>query len=373
MRTPSTLIASTGRPASTAVVKGRGAQSNPHNRFAERQVVDFDDGWWQAADPDLPEPSCRTQLHVDHAKSIISSNRSPDIPFTQSVNPYKGCEHGCVYCFARPSHEYLDLSLGQDFETQIFYKPNAVALLEQQFNKPGYVPEPIALGINTDAYQPVEKETGLTRALLELMLRYRHPVSIVTKGSLILRDLDLLSELAHHDLVSVMISLTTLDPQLKRIMEPRAAAPGTRLKVIRSLREHGVRTGVLVAPIIPFINDNELEALVTAAVDNGAQNAGYVLLRLPYQLKDLFCDWLDAHYPLRKERVLNTLRDLHGGDLYRSEFGTRMTGSGIYAQLIKKRFAIATERNGIRDDRFWNLRTDLFEVPGRAQQFTLGF
>lgn len=355
--------------AQTAPIRGRGAQSNPHNRFAPRQSLDFDDGWWREPDEDR-RPA--TEVFVDHSKTIISTNRSPDVPFRQSLNPYRGCEHGCIYCFARPSHEYLDLSLGQDFETKLFFKPQAVDQLETFLQRPGYRCEPIALGINTDAYQPLEKSKQLTRQLLETLLRYRHPVSLVTKGSLILRDLDLLQELAKLNLVSVMLSVTTLDDELKRIMEPRAASPGTRLKVISRLRENGVPVGVLAAPVIPFINDHELEKILRACADHGADQAGYVLLRLPHQIKTLFNDWLETHFPERRERVLNTMKDLHGGQLYRSEFGTRMQGQGIYAQLIRNRFHMAREKYGLVNESRRELRTDLFHVPGTAEQYSLG-
>ncbi|MFM1895740.1 MAG: hypothetical protein RLZZ385_814 [Pseudomonadota bacterium] len=351
--------------------RSRGAHSNPHNRFAQHQVLDFDDGWWR--EPEDATRKSPTVVAVDHSKTIISTNRSPDVPFHQSLNPYRGCEHGCIYCFARPSHEYLDLSLGRDFETRLFYKPDAVDQLEAFLQRPAYRCEPIALGINTDAYQPLEKNLQLTRQLLQVMLRYRHPVSLVTKGSLILRDLDILQELAQLGLVSVMVSVTTLDDELKRIMEPRAAAPATRLKVIRRLRDAGVPVGVLLAPVIPFINDHELETILRACGEHGAQQAGYVLLRLPHQLKTLFGDWLDAHYLQRKERVLNTMKDLHGGQLYRSGFGTRMQGQGIYAQLIRRRFQLARDKYGLRDDSRQALRSDLFRVPGTAEQFSLGF
>jgi len=352
------------------IVKNRGAQSNPVNRFAPRQTADFDDGW---AEEDDPLPALATEVFADRSKTIVATNRSPDIPFEQSINPYKGCEHGCVYCFARPTHEYLDLSLGRDFESKLFYKPNAVELLEKFLNRPGYRCRPIALGMNTDAYQPLEKEKRVTRGLLETLLRYKHPVSLVTKGSLILRDLDILAELARDDLVSVMVSVTTLDKELKRIMEPRTPSPVTRLKVIRGLSERNIRVGALVAPIIPCINDDELESIVAACAEHGAGQTGYVLLRLPYQLKDLFADWLELHFPLRKRKVLNMLRDLHGGDLYRSEFGARMRGRGTYARLIEQRFDIARRKNGLLADRRWNLRTDLFRAPGGVEQYSLKF
>ncbi|MEX0617998.1 MAG: PA0069 family radical SAM protein [Pseudohongiellaceae bacterium] len=368
------------------VSKTRGAQYNPPNRFADTLRTDFSDGWElgelsvftaesreSGADEFGVIQDPATETFVDHSKTIVSSNSSPDIPFTRSINPYKGCEHGCVYCFARPTHEYLDLSLGKDFESKIFYKPDAEALLQKFLAKPGYQCETIALGTNTDPYQPLEKEKQITRQILETLLRHRHPVSIVTKGSLILRDTDLLAEFARQGLVSVMVSVTTLDTQLKRIMEPRTASPSTRLKVISGLRDAGVPVGVMVAPVIPFVNDNELESIVDQSVAHGAQSLGYVMLRLPYQLKDLFSDWLEVHFPLRKERVLNTLRDMRGGSLYQAEFGKRMRGEGVYAELIRQRFEVVGRKNHQRLTGMPSPRTDLFQVPDRAEQFSLGF
>lgn len=356
--------------------RSRGAQSNPHNRFAARRSEPVDDGWPgdradQEPSLDTATRSADTQAMVDRSRTIVTDNDSPDVPFSSSINPYKGCEHGCIYCYARPTHEYLDLSLGRDFETRLFYKPDAVAQLKAHLDKPGYRCRTIALGANTDPYQPLEREKRLTRGILETLLEYRHPVSIVTKGNLILRDLDLLAELQALDLVRVAISVTTLDNELKRIMEPRASAPATRLKVVRRLREQGIPVGVLLAPVIPCINDHELEDIVAASVQAGAQSVDYVMLRLPWQLRELFTEWLGTHFAQRRERVLNRLRDLRGGDLYRGGFGSRMTGEGIHAELIAQRFAIARRRYGLDASDGGPLRTDLFRVPGRAEQLGL--
>lgn len=350
--------------------RGRGARYNPANRFGDRSMEAVDDGWARGEEEDAP-PRLPTEAFAERSRTIVSTNRSPDIPFEQSVNPYRGCEHGCVYCFARPTHEYLDLSLGQDFESKLFYKTNAVELLERFLARDGYRCKPIALGINTDAYQPLEKEQQLTRRLLQTLLRHRHPVSLVTKGSLILRDLDILSEMARDGLVSVMVSITTLDRDLKRIMEPRAPSPEARLGAVRGLAGAGVPVGVLMAPVIPFINDGELEAVVDAAVEHGAGDAGYVTLRLPHQIKDLFDDWLEAHFPLRRKKVLNILRELHGGRLYDARFGARMTGQGVYAELIRRRFDLVRRRHGLDGRHRWSLRSDLFRVPGRPAQQAL--
>ncbi|MEM7055161.1 MAG: PA0069 family radical SAM protein, partial [Pseudomonadota bacterium] len=311
--------------------RGRGAVSNIENRFVKQSTQEFDDGWQRELE-DLPV--LQTQIAAETAKSIISRNQSPDVGFEQSINPYRGCEHGCVYCFARPSHSYLDLSPGLDFETRLFYKHNAVELLEQELRKPDYVCKPIVLGINTDAYQPIEKKLGITRRLLELLLEYRHPVSLLTKGITILRDLDLLEQLAEYNLVSVAVSLTTLDNDLKRKLEPRTASPAGRLKVLRAMREIGLKPSVLLAPIIPQINDAELEAMAEAAAEAGAVRAAYVLLRLPHELKALFREWLDEHYPERAAHVMSLIQQMRGGRDYDSAYGRRMTGTGPFAQLL---------------------------------------
>lgn len=339
--------------------RGRGTASNPHNRFAAQRIIATDDGWFQ----EVP-PSRATEVRVEMAKSIISRNQSPDLPFDRSLNPYRGCEHGCIYCYARPSHAYWDLSPGIDFETRLIAKRNAPALLEQQLSKPGYVCAPIALGSNTDPYQPIEREHQLTRRCLDVLLRYGHPLTIVTKGSLILRDLDLLSQLAERRLVSVYISLTTLDDQLKRILEPRAAAPSARLRAIRVLREQRIPVGVLCSPMIPMINDMELESLLEAAQQAGAQSANYMLLRLPREVAPLFEEWLQAHHPQRAEHVLSLIRQSRGGELYDSRFGQRFRGQGVFAELLAQRFSLALKRLGLSRREGFSLDCSQFAPPG---------
>jgi DNA repair photolyase len=339
--------------------RGRGTASNPHNRFAAQRIIATDDGWFQ----EVP-PSRATEVRVEMAKSIISRNQSPDLPFDRSLNPYRGCEHGCIYCYARPSHAYWDLSPGIDFETKLIAKRNAPALLEQQLSKPGYVCAPIALGSNTDPYQPIEREHQLTRRCLEVLLRYGHPLTIVTKGSLILRDLDLLSQLAERRLVSVYISLTTLDDELKRILEPRAAAPAARLRAIRVLRENRIPVGVLCSPMIPMINDMELEQLLEAAQQAGAQSANYMLLRLPREVAPLFEEWLQAHHPQRAEHVLSLIRQSRGGELYDSRFGQRFRGQGVFAELLAQRFHLALKRLGLSRREGFGLDCSQFAPPG---------
>lgn len=342
--------------------RGRGTASNPHNRFAPTRSEAEDDGWFQDA-----APPCRaTEVREERAKTVISRNQSPDVGFDRSVNPYRGCEHGCIYCFARPSHAYWDLSPGIDFETRLIAKSNLAERLEEELSKPGYVPRPIALGINTDAYQPLERERGLTRQALEILLRFGHPLHIVTKGSLILRDLDLLAELASRNLVSVAFSLTTLDDELKRIMEPRAAAPGARLRAMRTLHENGVPVAALCAPMIPMVNDSELEGLLEAARDCGARSAGYVLLRLPLEIAELFEQWLQAHFPARAAHVMSLIRQSRGGKDYDSRFGTRMRGEGVFADLLEQRFRLATRRLGLDRRDYAGLDCSQFRVP-RAQ------
>jgi len=340
--------------------RGRGTASNPHNRFATTRSQAENDGWFQAE-----APPCRaTEVRAERARTVITRNQSPDVGFDRSVNPYRGCEHGCIYCFARPSHAYWDLSPGLDFETRLIAKTNLAERLQEELGKPGYVPQPIALGINTDAYQPLEREQHLTRQALEVLLRYRHPLHIITKSALILRDLDLLQELADRNLVSVAFSLTTLDDGLKRIMEPRAASPGARLRAMRTLHEHGVPVGVMAAPMIPMINDMELEALLAAARDAGARTAGYVLLRLPLEIAGLFEDWLRGHFPERAEHVLSLVRQSRGGKPYDSRFGTRMRGEGVFADLLAQRFRLARKRLGL-DQPGFALDCTQFAAPGR--------
>jgi len=339
--------------------RGRGTASNPFNRYAPTQVIASDDGWYQ----EVP-PSRATEVRVETAKTIITRNQSPDLPFDRSINPYRGCEHGCIYCYARPSHAYWDLSPGIDFETRLIAKTNAAALLEQQLSKRGYVCAPIALGTNTDPYQPIEREHRVTRQVLEVLLRYRHPLTIVTKGSLILRDLDLLSELAEQRLVTVYISLTTLDDELKRILEPRTAAPAARLRAIRVLHERRIPVGVMCAPMIPMINDMELERLLEQAKDAGAQSASYVFVRLPREVAPLFEEWLHAHYPQRAEHVLSLIRQSRGGELYDSTFGKRFRGEGAFAALLAQRFAVAIKRLGLNRRAGLNLDCSKFCPPG---------
>ncbi|GGB84364.1 radical SAM protein [Marinobacterium zhoushanense] len=341
-------------------LRGRAALSNPANRFSPtHQELDaeteFDDG-------EVTDRIATVQIE-ERPKTIISRNSSPDVPFEQSINPYRGCEHGCIYCFARPSHAYWDLSPGLDFETHIICKTHAAEQLEKELRGKNYRCTPITLGANTDPYQPLEQQRRTTRELLEVMLRFRQPVTIITKGALITRDLDLLAELARQQLCSVMISMTTLDPQLKRTLEPRAAGPRTRLAAIRDLTDAGVPVGVLVAPLIPMINDRELEAIVKASADAGARSAGYIFIRLPHEVKDLFREWLDHHYPDRAEHVMSLIRQSRGGQEYASRFGTRMRGEGAFANLIEQRFRLALNRYGLGQRDRLQLRTDLFSVP----------
>ncbi|MEE9099478.1 PA0069 family radical SAM protein [Pseudomonas nitroreducens] len=341
--------------------RGRGTASNPHNRFAPTTSVPVDNDWLD----EVPRPQV-TEIRTELAKTVISRNQSPDLPFDRSINPYRGCEHGCIYCYARPSHAYWDLSPGLDFETKLIAKTNAAEVLEQELSRKGYVCAPINLGANTDPYQPIERQQRLTRQILEVLLRFRHPVTIVTKGSLILRDLDLLAELAKQNLVGVMISLTTLDDELKRILEPRAAAPSARLRAIRVLREQGIPVGVLCSPMIPMINDRELEALLEAAHDAGAQSASYMLLRLPREVGPLFEEWLAAHYPQRANHVMSLIRQVRGGEIYDSRFGHRFRGEGPFAELLAKRFEVALRRLGLNRRGGFGLDCTAF-APPRSQ------
>lgn len=347
----------------TTMKRGRGATANTPSRFARRSNEVVHDGWAEELEA---LPTLATTVRAESARSIISRNRSLDVPFDQSINPYRGCEHGCVYCFARPSHAYLDLSPGLDFETRLFHKENAVELLEAEMRKPGYQCRPIVLGINTDAYQPIERELRLTRRLLELLAEYRHPVSLLTKGVTVLRDLDVLADLARDNLVSVSVSITTLDNDLKRTLEPRTASPAARLRILSELRGIGIRPGVMVAPVIPAINDNEMEAILEASAQAGATRAGYVVLRLPHELKDVFRDWLATHYPERAEHVMSLVRQLYGGRDYDPTWGSRQTGTGHLAQLIAGRFRVARRRHGLDGDDRQPLTTDRFRVPSRS-------
>jgi len=323
--------------------KGRAALNNQQTRFVDEQKLLIDDGWGTI---EKPLQSLRTTLTKDSAKKVISYNQSPDVGFDRSINPYRGCEHGCIYCFARPTHAYLNLSPGLDFESRLFYKPDAADLLRKELSASRYQPAPIALGINTDAYQPVEKQTGLTREILQVLAEFRHPVTIVTKSALIERDVDILSNMASSNLVKVVVSVTTLDHSLARIMEPRACAPTRRLQVIRNLGNAGIPVGVLVAPIIPVLSDHELETILERCRDAGADTAGYVLLRLPHELKQLFREWLTTHFPDKAQHVMNRIQDCRGGQDYVAEFGSRMRGSGPFADLISQRFKLAKKKFG---------------------------
>ena len=332
-------------------IKGRGAASYVRGRFEKTVAEAEDDGWGSvyAVDEDADSsasPKPRTQVTEERARSIVSRNDSPDIPFSQSLNPYRGCEHGCVYCFARPSHAYLDLSPGLDFETRLYAKTNAAELLRKELARKGYRCAPISLGINTDAYQPIERRWRITRQLLEVFAECRHPVSLITKSALIQRDLDLLAPMARDGLVTVYVSITSLDNRLSSKLEPRAAAPHTRLKTVQALHEAGVPVGTMVAPVIPMITDVEIERILEAAYEHGARAAGYVLLRLPHELKEVWREWLALHYPERAAHVMSLVRQMRGGKDYDSGYGTRMRGEGPFADLIAMRFAKAYKRIG---------------------------
>ncbi len=321
--------------------RGRGAATRSSGRFERLRTETFDDGWDTVDDEPAP---LRTTVQPDTARTIITYNQSPDISFDRSINPYRGCEHGCVYCFARPSHSYLGLSPGLDFESRLFAKFDAPELLAKELRKPGYRPAMIALGINTDCYQPIEREYRLTRRILEVLSAFNHPVSIITKSQLIRRDLDLLSDMAGRRLVTVGVSITSLDRELARRMEPRAASPPRRLAVLEALNQAGVPTTVMTAPLVPGLNDHEIDALLQAAHDAGTRRAGYVLLRMPFEIKDLFRNWLAEHYPDRAKKVVNLIRSTRGGKDYDSEFFTRGKGKGPYATLIGQRFRAACRR-----------------------------
>ncbi|WP_434457273.1 PA0069 family radical SAM protein [Stutzerimonas urumqiensis] len=347
-------------PIQNPTPRGRGTAANPHNRFSPTCSETYDDGWEQ----DVP-PTRATEIRLEQAKTVLTRNQSPDVGFDRSVNPYRGCEHGCIYCFARPSHAYWDLSPGIDFETRLIVKTNLAERLEQELSKPGYVPQPLALGVNTDAYQPLEREQRLTRQALDILLRFRHPVHIITKSSLVLRDLDLLVPLAEQRLVSVSLSLTTLDDELKRIMEPRAASPSARLRTLKTLHEAGVPVSVMYAPMIPMINDMELESLLQAGRDAGARSAGYVLLRLPHEVAPLFEGWLAEHFPQRAEHVMSLVRQSRGGKAYDSTFGSRMRGEGLFADLLAQRFKLACKRLGFNcREEHLGLDCSRFAPPG---------
>jgi DNA repair photolyase len=347
----------------------RASRANPTGRF-ERHTVDAEgvEGGAVLTDEECPGP--RTQVTDERTRSAIASNDSPDVPFEHSINPYRGCEHGCIYCFARPSHAYLGLSPGLDFETRIIAKPGAPAVLRRELSRKGYRPTVLALGANTDPYQPVERERRITRAILEVLAQMAHPVSIVTKSVLVLRDLDLLAEMAARRLAHVNVSITTLDRELARRMEPRASAPERRLDAIRELTAAGVPTSVLASPMIPGLNDHELEAILTAAREAGATQAGYILVRLPREVAELFEEWLEANYPLKAKHVLDLIRATRGGDLYRSAFGERMRGTGAYADMLATRFNAAKARLGF-SDRSLDLDLTAFRAERAGPQLSL--
>jgi DNA repair photolyase len=329
------------------VHKGRGATISPPNRFDAQASTPFDDGWdtLTADVAELPKPA--TTLIRDASRSVISWNESPDLGFDRAVNPYRGCEHGCVYCYARPSHAYLGYSPGLDFETKLLFKPEVAELLEKELRKPGYVARPLALGSNTDPYQPIERTLKLTRSVLQVMDRFNHPVSIVTKSAGVLRDLDILQSLAARNLVRVYLSVTTLDAALARVMEPRAATPSRRLAAVAELARGGVPVGVLAAPMIPGLNDAELERILDASAKAGAGRAGYVLLRLPHELRQIFQTWLEQHFPDRARHVLELVRETRAGGLNDARFGKRFSGTGVYADLLARRFARAARQLGL--------------------------
>jgi DNA repair photolyase len=344
--------------------KGRGAVSNIQGRYEVNGRESYDDGWGRDDEDDAP-PAFKTQVTDEFAKSILSRNASPDVPFNVSLNPYRGCEHGCIYCFARPSHSYLGLSPGLDFESRLFAKVNAADLLRRELARPSYVPEHIAVGVNTDAYQPCERQRGITRQVLEVLSECQHPVGMITKSSLIERDIDLLAPMAAKGQACAAITITTLDPEISRTLEPRAAAPARRLRTIRRLTEAGIPVSVSVAPIIPFVTEPELEKILEAARDAGAVGAHYVVLRLPWEVNPLFQEWLQAHFPERAQRVMNRVREMRGGKDYDSDFSKRMHGEGVWADLIRQRFTKTVERLGMGGlrGRFERLDVSQFRRP----------
>ena len=340
--------------------RGRGAQSNAAGRYEPLARVAFDDGWRSLEEL----PPFKTTVAIDSTRKIITRNDSPDIGFDRSINPYRGCEHGCVYCFARPTHAYLGLSPGLDFESKLLVKPEAADLLERELSAPNYQPKVIAIGTNTDPYQPVERRYQVMRRVLEVLDRANHPVGIVTKSALVLRDLDILARMAERNLAKVALSVTTLDAGLARTMEPRAATPMRRLDALRRLTDAGVPTTVMVAPVIPAINDMEIERILDSAAAAGVKEAGYVLLRLPLEVRDLFREWLKANYPHREEHVFKLVRDMRGGKDYDSTWGRRMKGSGPYAWMIGRRFELACEKFGLNQNKV-TLSTKRFRAPKR--------
>ena len=353
----------------TTPFKGRGAVSNPVGRFETRDVEAYDDGWYQ--DPDDAAKRPPTFVTDERVRSVITYNDSPDIGFDRSINPYRGCEHGCSYCYARPNHAYLNLSPGLDFETKLFAKVNAAQVLREELAKASYACAPIHIGGVTDPYQPIERRYRITRDVLEVLAHARHPLTIITKNAAVLRDLDLYSSLARDGLVRVCLSITSLDNALSAKLEPRASAPHARLRAVAELTAAGVPAGIMVAPVIPFVTDEYMERILRDAGAAGACSAGYVMLRLPHEVKQIFQEWLATHYPDRAERVMAVVRELHGGREYDARFGARQSGQGTFAQLFAKRFERARRAAGLDAERA-PLRTDLFRPPPRDErQLTL--
>lgn len=347
-------------------LRARAANSNQTGRFERHEKVVTHDGW------DLPEEEIllRTEVTIEHPRKVISRNTSPDIGFDRSINPYRGCEHGCIYCFARPTHAFLGLSPGLDFETKLVARPEAAKVLRKELSNPNYQVAPIAIGTNTDPYQPLEAQHRIMRQILETLSEFNHPVTIVTKGTLIERDIDILAPMAERGVVRVGVSITTLDGQLSRRMEPRVPMPMRRIATIRKLSEAGIPVRIMAAPMIPALNDHELENVLSVAKNAGAQAAEWIMLRLPLEVSPLFQDWLSQHYPDRAARIMGHVRAMHDGADYSAEWGARMKGSGVYADLVANRFQVAIKRLGL-NDRVPKLRCDLFAVPGRAQQLSL--
>lgn len=349
-------------PYPVQAFKGRGAASNPEGRFETIRHHAEDDGWQHAMlDEERPRP--KTVVTEEHARSVITRNDSPDIAFDQALNPYRGCEHGCIYCFARPSHSYLNLSPGLDFETKLRAKSNLAEVLRHELSKRNYVPKPINIGSNTDPYQPIEKRFRITRAALEVLAECHHPCTIVTKNAMVERDIDLLAPMAREGLVQVFVSVNSLDNHLAAKLEPRASAPHRRIQTIRTLADAGVPVGVLVAPIIPALNDRDMEAVLDQAADAGARCAGYTVLRLPYELKQLFREWLALHAPQRAEHVMSLVQQMNGGRDYDSNFATRMRGQGVFAELLRKRFEVACRKHGFGRARELRLDVSQFTPP----------
>ena len=363
-----TVTGDHGLPRGGAAYKGRGATLNPEGRFEKGSREAFDDGWDTPLEEEPGRP--KTIVTAERVNSIISRNESPDIPFRCSINPYRGCEHGCIYCYARPSHAYLDLSPGLDFETRLFAKVNAAEKLREELARPGYECSALTIGANTDPYQPAEREWNVTRSLLEVAAECNQPITIITKNALVERDLDILAPMARKGLVAVFVSVTTLDQDLARRMEPRASAPARRIQAIRELAQANVPVGVMVAPIVPLLTDSATEQILEAAAGAGAESAGYVLLRLPYEVKDLFRDWLMHHYPLKAEHVMSRMRQMRNGRENDPGFGSRMRGTGEFAKLLALRFGKACKRLSLNENRR-KLDVSLFKPPRMDGQMDL--